>query len=264
MGPIHSDSEIMIGTAGWNIPPSLKESFPPEGTHLTRYAQVLNCVEINSAFYREHKPETYTKWAQSTPENFRFSVKLLRYFTQEKRLKETGSRLKEVIDGMMGLQDKFGVLLVQLPPSLDFHAPTVERFLKDLRKIYSGLLAWEPRHQSWKNPKALQMLSDFEVNKVLADPEPVFLTREKRGPVERNLVYYRLHGTPEIYKSKYEPERIQRLRNRLQQTKSEGKNVWCIFDNTTFGYATENALDLRAQLQTVAQTPQENRVLAPN
>jgi uncharacterized protein YecE (DUF72 family) len=264
MGPIHGDSEILVGTAGWNIPPSQKEFFPPEGTHLTRYAQVLNGVEINSAFYREHKPETYMKWAQSTPENFRFSVKLLRYFTQEKRLKETGSRLQEVIEGMMGLQDKFGVLLVQLPPSLDFHAPTVEKFLNDLRKVYTGLLAWEPRHQSWKDEVALRLLADYEVNKVLADPEPVFLTRDQRAPVEKNLVYYRLHGTPDIYKSKYEPARIQSLRNRLQEAKNEGKSVWCIFDNTTFGYATENALDLKGQLRPVGWTQQENRALAPD
>jgi len=85
------EHQVFIGTAGWTIPSSLKERFVEQGTHLERYSQSLNCVEINSSFYRDHKAQTYTKWADSTPDNFRFSVKLLRYFTQEKRLTEAGS-----------------------------------------------------------------------------------------------------------------------------------------------------------------------------
>ena len=55
-----------------------------------RYARKLNCAEINSCFYREHKPETYAKWAASVPENFRFAVKAPRSITHEGELRVEG------------------------------------------------------------------------------------------------------------------------------------------------------------------------------
>lgn len=233
-----------IGTAAWTIPPNAKDGFPSEGTHLERYSQVLNCVEINTSFYREHKPDTYAKWAESVPENFRFSAKLLRYFTQEKRLRETGEKLKEVIGGMSHLGRKWGVLLIQLPPSLSFQQKDVDRFLSAVRKVYEGPIAWEPRHTSWTTDHALDLLANYEVSKVRADPEPCYVPARNRRRVEKFL-YYRLHGSPEIYKSRYDKDIINRVAQKMDEA---NKPAWCIFDNTTFGFATENALELKDAL----------------
>ena len=49
---------LYIGTAGWSIPSACASHFPAEGSHLERYAQVFNAVEINSSFYRAHLPAT--------------------------------------------------------------------------------------------------------------------------------------------------------------------------------------------------------------
>jgi uncharacterized protein YecE (DUF72 family) len=236
-----------VGTAGWTIPPQLREVFDSEGSHLERYSRSLNCVEINSSFYREHKPETYSKWASMVPSHFRFSTKLLRYFTQEKRLKETGSRLKEVLEGMSHLGEKWGALLVQLPPSLEFDRNDTVRFLNELRNLYSSPILWEPRHLSWCSDAALELLSAHGVSKVLADPEPCYLTSAKRRKVEK-VLYYRLHGSPEIYKSRYSSEIIERLAKKIRSAQAGSKEAWCVFDNTTFGFATENALELTSAL----------------
>ena len=75
-----------IGTAGWNVPGIHARHFDSEGTHLVRYGRKLNSAEINSSFYREHKPETYRKWADSVPEHFRFAVKVPRTITHEGEL----------------------------------------------------------------------------------------------------------------------------------------------------------------------------------
>ena len=40
---------------------------------------------------------------------------------------------------------------------------------------------------------------------------------------------------------KYSKKYLKELSMELQRTK---KDTWCIFDNTTFGYATINAIDL--------------------
>jgi uncharacterized protein YecE (DUF72 family) len=247
-------STIRIGTAGWTIPAQLKEEFAGNGTHLERYARTFNCVEINSSFYRDHKPETYSKWASSTPEDFVFSVKLSKYFTQEKRLSEANDRLKETLKGIAQLGEKWGALLVQLPPSLKFDAGVSVRFLDDLRRHYSGAIVWEPRHLSWTSHQAIELLASHGISKVLADPEPCRIGKTLRPRVEKTR-YFRLHGTPEIYKSRYSAELIERIAFRLQNPLSEAKQTWIIFDNTTYGLATENAGELLSRLAIVRTEP---------
>ena len=43
----------------------------------------MNGVEINSSFYRPHAFATYARWAASTPDGFRFAVKVPRTITHE-------------------------------------------------------------------------------------------------------------------------------------------------------------------------------------
>jgi uncharacterized protein YecE (DUF72 family) len=59
--------QVMVGTAGWSIPPQHADRFRGEGSHLERYSQRFPAVEINSSFYRPHRPSTYARWAASVP-----------------------------------------------------------------------------------------------------------------------------------------------------------------------------------------------------
>jgi len=204
----------------------------------------LNVVEINSSFYRDHKPATYAKWSACVPDDFRFSVKLSRYFTQETRLEDAGQRLRETLNGIAHLEHKLGVLLVQLPPSLAFDPDVAGDFIQELREQHSGDIAWEPRHPSWSLDDAVEVLEKYEITRVFADPEPCPISDERRQRLEF-FRYWRLHGTPEIYRSRYNPDTIENLARALR---SSQKPVWCIFDNTTFGFATENALELQRLL----------------
>ena len=82
---------VYVGTAGWSLPREAQPHFPAEGTHLTRYAARLPAAEINSSFYRPHRPATYAKWAASVPPGFRFAVKVPRVITHERRLADAGT-----------------------------------------------------------------------------------------------------------------------------------------------------------------------------
>ena len=236
---------VFIGTAAWSVPKALGTTFASEGTHLERYSQILNCVEINTAFYRDHKPETYEKWARSTPDNFRFAVKLSRAFTHDDQLAVNPAALREVVEGIMRLGGKLGVILIQLPPKLAFHKATVDTFFKELRAIYPGPLVIEPRHKSWIGADALQVLKTFGVGKVIADPEPC-----PSGPefqkVTADICYIRWHGSPVIYESRYDQDSLDQLKKQVDQLQADFKSVWIIFDNTTFGWATVNALETRS------------------
>lgn len=230
-----------FGTAGWSLPSELHSLFPGTGSHLERYARALSAVEINSSFYRHHQAKTYARWAQSVPKHFRFSVKLAKAFTHEARLSPSGDSLRDCILGICELGEKFGVLLVQLPPSLLFEHQKVENFIGFLREVCPAEIAWEPRHPSWTQPEALALLEKYEITKVIADPEPCptrFLHSDDR------LRYYRLHGRPVIYRSRYQMPFLRRLGRAIQDAPS--RTVWCIFDNTTFGYALKNAIELGA------------------
>src|ERR671910_1309915 len=142
-------SPARIGTAGWSIPKEHAAPFPATGSHLERYAKVLNAVEINSSFYRPHRTTTYERWAASVPESFRFAVKVPKAITHELRLKDADDLLDRFLSEVSGLGPKLGPLLVQLPPSLRFEDGVADIFLSELRSHVKGPIVCEPRHASW-------------------------------------------------------------------------------------------------------------------
>jgi hypothetical protein len=131
---------IRIGTAGWNVPAAQAEHFPPEGTHLARYAAVFSAAEINSCFHRPHRPATYARWAATVPEDFRFAVKVPKEVTHALRLVDAEAPLARFLDEVGALGGKLGPLLLQLPPSLGFDAGVLARFLDLLRARFDGAL----------------------------------------------------------------------------------------------------------------------------
>lgn len=227
----------MVGTAGWTIPPGHAGSFPCEGSHLVRYSQRLPAVEINSSFYRSHRPGTYARWAESVPEDFRFAVKMPREITHTRRLADTAEPLARFLSEVQTLGSKLGPVLVQLPPSLAFRPDLAAGFLSRLRGSFDGRVVLEPRHLSWFTEQADALLIEHKVGRVAADPAVVPQAAEPGG--HRALSYYRLHGSPRIYYSAYSPEFLMALAARLLAAR---ERVWCIFDNTAEGAAAMNAL----------------------
>jgi hypothetical protein len=120
-------SPLYIGIAGWSVPSRYAAEMPQGGTHLERYARRLNAAEINSSFYRPHQRKTYERWARSVPAGFRFSVKVPKAITHERRLSDCGALLDRFVMEVTGLRDKLGVLLVQLPPKLKFEKRVADR-----------------------------------------------------------------------------------------------------------------------------------------
>ena len=237
---------IFVGTAGWSLPHAERGRFAPEGTHLARYAQALTGVEINSSFYRPHATTVYSRWAAATPEGFRFSVKMPRTITHEKRLLDCEELLCTFLDQTQGLGDRLGCILIQLPPSFAYDASLAGAFFEMFRAIYDGALALEPRHASWFADDAAELLADCNVGRVAADPARVPAAAAPGGTPD--LVYFRLHGSPRVYWSRYEDQFLDKLCAQLVSAARLAKAVWCIFDNTASGAATSDALGVRERL----------------
>ena len=238
--------QIRVGTAGWALPRASSAQFPALGSHLERYAQRLNLSEINSSFHRSHQRKTYERWARTTPRDFLFSLKLPRTLTHERLLEGAiDGPLEAFLEESAGLQEKRGPLLIQLPPRLAFESAVARSFFKTLRRRFKGWVALEPRHPSWFTAPASTLCRQLGVTRVAADPARV----PDSAPASDwgGFVYHRLHGAPRVYYSAYQDDVLKRLSDQLAQ-QAETVPVFCVFDNTTLGHATENALWVRRRL----------------
>jgi uncharacterized protein YecE (DUF72 family) len=242
---------IVIGCAGWSVPGAAAAAFPEQGSHLERYSAVFNGVEINTSFYRPHRPATYARWRDSVPEDFRFSVKLPRAITHYARLRDSEEPLLRFLDEAGNLGHKLGCLLVQLPPSLAYDAEAAPRFFALLRAQVEAPIACEPRHASWAGADAADMLAKAGIAYVDADPAVI----DTRHAAEQDFLYVRLHGSPVMYRSAYSDSWLDALSARLVSAAQAGKQAWCIFDNTADGAAVPNALSLKARVGDAALNP---------
>jgi uncharacterized protein YecE (DUF72 family) len=239
-------AEVRVGCAGWSLSRAAHDRFPIAGSHLQRYAARLPAVEINSSFYRPHRPATYARWAASVPATFRFSVKVPQSITHEGLLAEPEKKLDAFLSEVSCLGEKLGCLLVQLPPSLAFDMRVARNFFAALRERHEGAAVLEPRNATWCAPECDGLLDSFRISRVAADPPRVPNGNEPRG--WRGMAYYRLHGTPRVYFSAYDGAYLDALAASIAEHARSATPVWCVFDNTGLGAAPVNAIELLDRL----------------
>jgi uncharacterized protein YecE (DUF72 family) len=141
---------ILVGTSGWQYKDWRERFYPagaPQKRWLEHYAERFATVEVNNAFYRLPERDTFAQWRTRTPDDFCVAVKMSRYLTHIRRLREPAEPVQRFMSRAEALGDKLGPVLLQLPPSLrlDIEAldETLSRFPRAVR------VAVEPRHQSW-------------------------------------------------------------------------------------------------------------------
>ena len=198
----------------------------PKGfDELSFYAEHFNTVEVNSTFYGQPRADVARAWAQRTPPDFEFSVKLYQKFTHPRMFKAAIGRALPVdvaaepafVDALdaiampnqadldafrRGIEPlaeggKLGALLAQFPPS--FHDTEATRsYLADLLRAFAGhRVAVELRHRSWSDriDETLALLNELGAAWVQID-EPKFTLsiRQNYLPNVRSFYYMRLHG----------------------------------------------------------------------
>jgi uncharacterized protein YecE (DUF72 family) len=232
---------VRIGTAGWTIPRAVAGEFPAAGSALERYAGRFNAAEINSSFHRPHRLSTWERWRNSVPDGFRFSAKLPKTVTHVRKLVDCAGELTGFLSQAEVLGAKFAVALVQLPPKLAFDAAVARSFFTELSSRTAAAIACEPRNLSWFSPEADALLVSLNVSRVAADPSICDAASRPGG--WRGLSYWRLHGSPVIYRSSY-ADRIEDTARLIEADSSTG-DCWCIFDNTASSAAAGDALALQ-------------------
>ncbi|MEO8625315.1 MAG: DUF72 domain-containing protein [Candidatus Limnocylindrales bacterium] len=141
---------VYIGTSGWQYR-HWRDTFYPPGVPqrqwLEFYAARFATVESNAAFYRLPEKQTFTDWAARTPDDFVWAVKVSRFLTHIKRLRDPAEPVERFVAHARGLGSKMGPALLQLPPQLAADADLLDgclsQFPRDIR------VAVEFRHKSW-------------------------------------------------------------------------------------------------------------------
>jgi uncharacterized protein YecE (DUF72 family) len=235
----------IVGTAGWSIGANAA-AFGEGESALARYATRFRGVEINSSFHRPHRPATWARWAATVPAGFRFAVKLPRTITHERKLAGCTDLVARFLEEASGLGPKLALLLVQLPPKLAFDAGLAEDFFTDLAGRSAARPLCEPRHPSWFEATADALLGRLGVARVAADPAIVPAAALPGG--WRGLAYWRLHGSPQMYRSAYGEGRLDAYAGLIRAELDAGREAWCMFDNTASSAAVGDALALAARL----------------
>src|SRR3954469_16097850 len=76
---------VHVGTSSWADPGFVQEWYPPglpPRDRLPWYAERFDAVEVNSTFYAVPAAATVQRWAQATPDDFTFDVKLHRLLSR--------------------------------------------------------------------------------------------------------------------------------------------------------------------------------------
>ena len=266
---------IRIGVSGWRYTP-WRGNFYPKGLAQSRelhYAsRVFPSIELNGSFYSLQRPSSYAHWAQESPPGFVFAVKGSRYITHMLRLRGIEAALANFLaSGLFELGEKLGPILWQFPPATRFQPGIFEEFFRILPRT-TGEAMWiacahderpegrvclqplddfplrhavEVRHESFETPEFVSMLRRHRIAFVLADtPNPWPRFEE----LTADFAYMRLHGSTELYNSRYTTEELARWAAMVRGWAAESRDVYCYFDNTDKLHAPDNAQELMEML----------------
>lgn len=234
------DTEVRVGTSGWNYPHWMEIFYPvnwPKSRWLDFYTQHFDTVELNATFYGLPKLKTFENWRRRTPDHFLWAVKASKYITHTKRLKEPDEPLKRFYTATTGLEEKLGPILFQLPPSFSFDEKRFESFCQSLNP--SQRHALEVRHPSWITDQLFAILSKYNIAFCIADSAGRYPFHEV---VTADCVYIRLHGSTKLYASDYSEAELQTW---AQKIKEWEKDTYVYFDNDFGGHAVKNAMRLK-------------------
>nr|WP_314490594.1 DUF72 domain-containing protein [uncultured Chryseobacterium sp.] len=206
---------------------------------LMLYSQQFNAVEINSTFYRKPTAKTLQKWFDETPHDFRFFIKIPKTITHEKHMENCTEDIAEFYNHIQHrLKEKLAGFLYQFPPSFKKNEENLKLIVKNIDISYLNVI--EFRHESWWNAQVYKSLQE---NKIIFSgvsfpgklPDDVMINSDE-------ILYYRLHGKPILYKSEYSQDFLDDLAEKIRNSNLKSY----IFFNNTWGVsAIKNGIYLQ-------------------
>lgn len=245
MGKQHLTAKYFVGTSGWHYE-HWRGLYYPEGLAkpkwLQFYSKQFNTVELNNSFYHLPTEKAFITWRESAPENFVYAVKVSRFITHIKKLRNIGSALDNFLSRTCLLQDKLGPLLYQLPPNMKRNDVVLESFLSSLPQEYWHV--FEFRHESWIDDAVFEILRRYKVGLCVFDM-PGFTCP---SVATSDFAYIRFHGSGGMYSSCYSNEELSQWAKEIAKLAEGVKAVYIYFNNDAEAFAIKNALTLASYL----------------
>ncbi len=231
-----------IGTSGWNYD-SWRDDFYrglPRKNWLGFCADRFSGIEVNATFYRLQSRETFRRWRDETPADFRFAIKGNRFLTHNKKLADPLPAIRLERDRARGLGDKLAVVVWQLPERFHKHMERLQGFADALKHWRAVRHAIEFRHESWFDAEVAECLRAHRIGACQSDAAdwPMW------NAVTTDMVYVRLHGHTITYASEYGTKELRQWAKRVRRWLKEDRDVHVYFDNDVLGAAPRNALEL--------------------
>jgi uncharacterized protein YecE (DUF72 family) len=220
--------EWRIGCSGF-LYREWKEIFYPKGLAQKNwfqfYCEHYNTIEINSSFYKLPTLASLTNWYEKSPSDFLFTIKAPRGVTHYKKFNQVQDVVNDFYNLIEeGLGDKLGCILFQMPPSYSYTEERLHNILDHLNPKHHNVL--EFRHASWWNEDAIRQLSEHNVT-FSGSSYPSALPDDLIQNTD--LVYYRFHGKPVLYKSLYSAAEMEHF---VKQFNEPAKVAYVYFNNT--------------------------------
>ena len=236
-----SSPKYYIGTSGWHYDHWRGLYYPeglPKPKWLEFHARQFNTVELNNSFYRLPSEKAFSTWWNSTPDEFVFAVKVSRFITHIKRLKNLGTALENFLSRATFLQNKLGPLLYQLPPNMKRNDTVLESFLSALPQECQHV--FEFRNESWIDESVFRILERYNAGFCASDMPgfhcPLVATS--------GFAYIRFHGSERLYSSCYTNEELLQWAERITVLGKNLKAIYIYFNNDAEAFAVKNAMTL--------------------
>lgn len=247
-------SKIFTGCSGFHYK-EWKEFFYPEKLPQSKwfefYCEHFNTLELNSTFYKFPTQKSLAKWYDTSPHDFKFSVKAPRLISHYKKFRECESLLYDFYSSVRaGLKEKLGYVLFQLPPQITYSSEVLQLILQSIDASFQN--AFEFRNATWWKEN---VFDEFEKNDLVFCGESFPKLPDEVIKTSKNL-YYRLHGIPVLYKSVYDEVFIDNIYQQIEELAPN--EAWIYFNNTCGNAAIINSRYLQKLILSTSADDREN------
>lgn len=239
-------AKYYIGTSGYNYSDWKGRFYPrdwPKKRWFEYYSQCFDSLELNATFYRQFGESTYQKWRDQAPEGFHYVLKAPRVITHMKKLKDADESIERFWQSANLLEDKLGLVLLQLPPNLHCDPKRLDEALSAFDKPQQ--VAVEFRHDSWLVDETRAVLAKHGSAFVGVDDEHQRPTLWVTG----SCGYIRLHGRAPKYHYDYSDSELKDIGDMAaEMTKQGAESVYIFFNNDVEAFGPKNAQTLQSLL----------------
>jgi len=254
---------VYIGVAGWSYADWKDVVYTDAKTDQLEYvSRFVDCIEINSTFYRPPFERTVRSWLERTKKRaaFFFTAKLHRSFTHEGKIeREIVRHFHKGFEPLLAA-GKLRHLLAQF--RYDFaDSPENRRLLEEIVKLFSDSfkVTVELRHKSWQSQRGQEFLEGLGVSVCNLDYPLSSNSFNMQCCTIGRDGYFRLHGRnaekwfskagrDETYNYYYNEHELGGIKRRIERLSEALESLTVIANNHYRGAELANALELKAMV----------------